>query len=88
MLDLLVLLFSFKKTKAMTAILDERQRRRREQTEDTEIHTTASQLGKAAMDNAAGGANSNSNSLQNLVESLKRKNANADLPGVGKRRKL
>jgi hypothetical protein len=62
----------------MTAILEERQKRRKEQTQMAEeVHTTASRRkGTDAM------------SLQSLVESVKRKSANADMPGVGKRRKL
>lgn len=76
---------SFKKTKAMTAILEERQKRRRERTQKAEeIHTTAFRRKRVGLDDAM----SNSKSLQNLVESVKRKSANADLPGVGKRRKL
>jgi hypothetical protein len=73
----------------MTAILAERQRRRREQVEKAEeVHTSASKRDKAALHDAPGGANANSKSLQSLVESVKRKSANSDSPGVGKRRKL
>jgi hypothetical protein len=71
----------------MTDILEERQRRRKEQAQDAEeVKTSVSRRGGPALDNPSVGANSKS--LQSLVESLKRKSANADLPGIGKRRKL
>lgn len=61
----------------MSAILEERQRRRREQIDKSEeVH------------NRSSSSVTNPKSLQSLVESVKRKYVNADLPGVGKRRKL
>jgi len=67
----------------MTAVLEERQRRRREQVQKAEeVYTTTSRRENA------NGSGKDSKSLQNLVESVKRKSVNADLPGVGKRRKL
>jgi hypothetical protein len=79
-----VILFShsFKKTKAMTAILEERQRRRREQVGKIE------ELHDRRGDTVGSGTNSNLKSLQSLVDSVKRKSVNVDMPGVGKRRKL
>ena len=63
----------------MSALLDERQKRQRElrneQPEGTGSKTkSAEEVG--------------SKSLQSLVESVKRKSANIDPPGQGKRRKL
>lgn len=69
----------FKKTKAMTALLDERQKRMHER--------RGSQDGRVT--NKAKDTTGNStNSLRSLVESVKRKSANVDIPGQGKRRKL
>ncbi|KAF9535416.1 hypothetical protein CPB83DRAFT_9601 [Crepidotus variabilis] len=69
----------FKKTKAMSAFMDERQKRRREQTAEEGVET--SRKSKDAADHKT-------RSLKNLVESVKRKSANIDPPGQGKRRKL
>ncbi|KAJ3494664.1 hypothetical protein NLJ89_g10760 [Agrocybe chaxingu] len=69
----------FKKTKAMSALLDERQKRRKGQRNEG-----ADVISKKPKNTDAGGAKS----LQSLVESLKRKSANVDQPGQGKRRKL
>ncbi|KAH9486989.1 Pre-rRNA-processing protein esf1 [Psilocybe cubensis] len=69
----------FKKTKAMSALLDERQRRQRELwgDRDESIPIPKKDL-----------PDQGSKSLQNLVESVKRKSAAIDAPGQGKRRKL
>jgi hypothetical protein len=69
---------SFKKTKAMGALLEERQKRRREQVRDVEVANRPK-----VVDSKAG-----TKSLQNLVESVKRKSANLDVPGQGKRRRI
>jgi len=63
----------------MTALLDERQKRRREQRDERpdDVHTKSN-----------GSHTSGSKSLESLVESVKRKSANIDPPGQGKRRKL
>lgn len=64
----------------MVAILEERQRRRREQVKKADvIHATTT---------SAGASGTNPKSLRSLVESVKRKSVNADVPGIGKRRKL
>ncbi|KAF9480997.1 hypothetical protein BDN70DRAFT_876869 [Pholiota conissans] len=70
----------FKKTKAMGALLDERQKRQRELRDQRPEGIAAKS--KPATD--ATGAKS----LQSLVESVKRKSANIEPPGQGKRRKL
>jgi hypothetical protein len=75
----LLLFFSFKKTKAMGALLEERQKRQRELRDQRPE-------GEAAKSKPTEGTNAKS--LQSLVESVKRKSANADPPGQGKRRKL
>ena len=63
----------------MSALLDERQKRQRElRNEQPE--------GAGAKTKAA--EEVGSKSLQSLVESVKRKSANIDPPGQGKRRKL
>jgi len=62
----------------MTALLDERQKRRREQIKQSEEVVT-----KPTANQEPG-----SKTLQSLVESIKRKSANIDPPGQGKRRKL
>lgn len=69
---------SFKKTKAMKILLEEKQRRRREQIGQSEEITKKPTAGQEP----------SSKALQTLVESVKRKNANIDPPGQGKRRKL
>ncbi|PPR05690.1 hypothetical protein CVT26_008931 [Gymnopilus dilepis] len=68
----------FKKTKAMSALLEERQKRLRDQ---SGAHGDAP---KKAKDTKA----SNVDGLQSLVESVKRKSQNVDPPGQGKRRKI
>jgi len=62
----------------MTVLLEERQRRRREQREQSEEVTKKSTASREP----------GSKTLQTLVESVKRKSANIDPPGQGKRRKL
>ncbi|KAF8905527.1 hypothetical protein CPB84DRAFT_1844934 [Gymnopilus junonius] len=69
----------FKKTKAMTTLLEERQKRIREQRGSRD--GVVSKIAKSITGNSANG-------LQSLVESVKRKSANIDTPGQGKRRKL
>ncbi|KJA29425.1 hypothetical protein HYPSUDRAFT_127220 [Hypholoma sublateritium FD-334 SS-4] len=69
----------FKKTKAMSALLDERQKRQRELRDEQPE-------GAAVKTKATGEVGPKS--LQSLVESVKRKSANIDPPGQGKRRKL
>ncbi|KAI0068254.1 hypothetical protein BV25DRAFT_1987063 [Artomyces pyxidatus] len=68
----------FKKTKSMSALLEERSKRRKSKGNDTP--------GDASGDLAAM-EKGNGHSLKSLVESVKRKSATAD-GGVGKRRKL
>ncbi|KAI0669809.1 hypothetical protein C8Q78DRAFT_976734 [Trametes maxima] len=68
----------FKKTKGMSALLDERSRRQQEKTSRNHEST-------ASKRNASDG---NQPSLQSLVESVKRKSAAMDESGMGKRRKL
>ncbi|KAL1951845.1 hypothetical protein VTO73DRAFT_994 [Trametes versicolor] len=67
----------FKKTKSMAALLDERSRRQHKASHDRD----------SASSNR-GDASGQQPSLQSLVESVKRKTAAMDTPGVGKRRKL
>ena len=71
--------FSFKKTKAMSALLEERQKRLRDQSGAHDGDAP-----KKAKDTKA----SNVDGLQSLVESVKRKSQNVDPPGQGKRRKI
>jgi len=63
----------------MTTLLEERQRRQKELRggQDESISSKPKSNGS-----------DNTKSLQNLVESVKRKSANIDPPGQGKRRKL
>ncbi|KDR84931.1 hypothetical protein GALMADRAFT_107424 [Galerina marginata CBS 339.88] len=68
----------FKKTKAMSALLDERQKRQRDLRGGQEIDVAGRPKG----------VKDAGESLQRLVESVKRKSANNDPPGQGKRRKL
>ncbi|KAI0698440.1 hypothetical protein C8T65DRAFT_12783 [Cerioporus squamosus] len=68
----------FKKTKSMAALLDERSRRQQEKASKNRESTTARR----------GEADPQQPSLQSLVESVKRKSAILDEPGMGKRRKL
>ncbi|KAI0361520.1 hypothetical protein OH77DRAFT_1444095 [Trametes cingulata] len=68
----------FKKTKSMSALLEERSRRQQER---------ASRNRESASRQQDDGASSQP-SLQSLVESVKRKTAALEEPGVGKRRKL
>ena len=77
---MILVLYSFKKTKAMAAILDERQRRRRDQARKAEETYAAT--------SSRSGSGTNSKSLRSLVESVKRKSVNADVPGIGKRKRL
>jgi len=65
----------FKKTKSMSALLEERHRR--QQTLRDEVKSSASKASHAAGERG----------LQSLVESVKRKSANAERH-MGKRRKL
>ena len=63
----------------MSALLDERQKRQRElRNEQPEGISSKTKSGEEV----------GSKSLQSLVESVKRKSANIDPPGQGKRRKL
>ena len=67
---------SFKKTKSMAALLEERSRRQRSKQQSTEVATTAEQT-----------TGDSKSSLKSLVESVKRKSAAVEV-GIGKRRKL
>ncbi|PPQ87037.1 hypothetical protein CVT25_000014 [Psilocybe cyanescens] len=69
----------FKKTKAMTALLDERQRRQRDLRGGLE-DSFPSQRKDIPVEETK--------NLQKLVESVKRKSATIDPPGQGKRRRL
>ncbi|CAA7258695.1 unnamed protein product [Cyclocybe aegerita] len=69
----------FKKTKAMSALLDERQKRRKGQRNE-EVDVVSKKPKNADADGAK--------NLQSLVESVKRKSTNVHQPGQGKRRKL
>ncbi|TCD69922.1 pre-rRNA-processing protein esf1 [Steccherinum ochraceum] len=64
----------FKKTKSMSALLDERSKQQRGQKPRESVASTSKGSG--------------SRDLQSLVESVKRKSSNLEQPGVGKRRKL
>ncbi|TFK94459.1 hypothetical protein K466DRAFT_536116 [Polyporus arcularius HHB13444] len=68
----------FKKTKSMAALLDERSRRQQEKASKNRDSTVAKHSD----------ADPQQQSLQSLVESVKRKSAVLDEPGIGKRRKL
>ena len=71
---------SFKKTKGMSALLDERSKRQKDHQGE------ASERASSKKNTAESEPKS---SLKSLVESVKRKSAAAsDQPGVGKRRKL
>jgi hypothetical protein len=67
---------SFKKTKNMVALLDERVKRERRR--DPEDENTVRFVSGSV----------NDASLKNLIESVKRKSAAAGQGGLGKRRKL
>jgi hypothetical protein len=67
---------SFKKTKNMVALLDERVKRQRRR--DSEDDSNARFVSGSV----------NDTSLKNLVESVKRKSSAAGQGGLGKRRKL
>ena len=73
-------LSSFKKTKSMTALLEERQKRQREIRGDE-------MDGNPAKSRKVGVSDSTKN-LQSLVESVKRKSIQSEITGQGKRRKL
>ena len=62
----------------MSALLDERSRRKQEKASKSRESTVAKRAN----------ADAPQPSLQSLVESVKRKSANLDAPGVGKRWKL
>ncbi|RDX55768.1 hypothetical protein OH76DRAFT_1338050 [Lentinus brumalis] len=68
----------FKKTKSMAALLDERSRRQQEKASKNRDSTVSKHSD----------ADPQQQSLQSLVESVKRKSAVLDEPGIGKRRKL
>ncbi|KAF9568445.1 hypothetical protein CPC08DRAFT_654675 [Agrocybe pediades] len=69
----------FKKTKAMSALLEERQKRQKE-LRGGQDESLPSKPKPSNIDNGK--------SLQTLVESVKRKSSTVDAPGQGKRRKL
>lgn len=69
---------SFKKTKSMSALLEERSRRQQEKASRNRESTVTRRAD----------AESQQSSLQSLVESVKRKSAALDKPGMGKRRKV
>ncbi|KAI0801175.1 hypothetical protein C8Q74DRAFT_1364815 [Fomes fomentarius] len=68
----------FKKTKSMSALLEERSRRQQEKASKNRESTVARRAD----------TESQQPSLQSLVESVKRKSAALDKPGMGKRRKV
>lgn len=70
---------SFKKTKSMAALLEERQKRQRSTRADGED--------VSVRDSAGLSRGTGEKSLKSLVESVKRKSISGD-QGVGKRRKL
>lgn len=65
----------------MAALLEERQKRRRE-IRGNEMD------GNSAESRKVGASDTSNRSLQSLVESVKRKSAQSEMPGQGKRRKL
>ncbi|KAF8807347.1 hypothetical protein BYT27DRAFT_7097591 [Phlegmacium glaucopus] len=69
----------FKKTKSMAALLEERQKRQRE-IRGNEMDGNSAKSRKVGV--------SDTRSLQSLVESVKRKSVQSEMPGQGKRRKL
>jgi len=69
---------SFKKTKGMTALIQERQKRQREE------HRESNSGAKAP----SGADLPTERSLESLVESVKRKSSTKDGPKMGKRQKL
>jgi len=69
---------SFKKTKGMTALLEERQKRQREEKRESVSGAKSSSSVDAP----------NQRSLESLVESVKRKSSARDRPKMGKRQKL
>ena len=79
MLTLSLLFLSFKKTKSMAALLEERQKRQRE-IRDNEMDANSVKSRKVG--------DSDSRNLQSLVESVKRKSVQSKVTGQGKRRKL
>lgn len=64
----------------MTALLEERQKRQRE-IRDTEVDEDPIKLRKV-------GVSDNSRNLQSLVENVKRRSAQSEMAGRGKRQKL
>lgn len=68
----------FKKTKSMSALLDERSKRQKKSHGKKQDGATSAKTVET----------DSSTSLKNLVESVKRKSIAADGKGVGKRRKL
>ena len=70
---------SFKKTKSMAALLEERQKRQREiRGNEMDVNLVKSRKGGV----------SDSRNLQSLVESVKRKSLQSEVAGQGKRRRL
>ena len=68
---------SFKKTKSMSALLDERSKRQKEKTDKGETAPVSSRANAESKTN-----------LKSLVESVKRKSAADGQKRMGKRRKL
>lgn len=64
----------------MAALLEERQKRQREIRGD--------EMDGDSVKSKKVGVSDSSRSLQNLVESVKRKSVQSEMPGQGKRRKL
>ena len=79
LLTLELLFSSFKKTKSMAALLEERQKRQRE--------IRGNEMDANSVKSRKVGA-SDSRNLQSLVESVKRKSVQSEMAGQGKRRKL
>ena len=77
-LSLIHICYSFKKTKSMSALLEERQKRRKEKSSNPDTVNLPAQTATSSQPN-----------LKSLVESVKRKSAAAtEHGGTGKRRKL
>jgi len=72
-----MLVFSFKKTKGMSALLEERRK---------QLHKRSNN--GSAKESATAAPSGEERSLEKLVESVKRKTVDSHTQGQGKRRKL
>ena len=79
---------SFKKTKSMVALLDERSKRRQHTRDDNDRTNIHSAKGSKNQNQNEDTSSAPQQSLKSLVESVKRKSNHSDGKGVGKRQRL